>query len=111
MKESVRWTARDNGHTEEIIRHLITLEETLNISMDEEINWLQELENRFRAYKFQIGDVLKKKGKGYLFQIDNIKGGFYISNHKHGGHFHFSEEDSWEFYYRADPSTRIKTLE
>ena len=42
------WTARDQGHVDEITTNLTTLAEEYNLNLDEELEWLKELKDRIK---------------------------------------------------------------
>lgn len=49
VKNKNKWTARDNGHIEEIITHLSHVEKECFITLSDEKNWLRTLKDRMEG--------------------------------------------------------------
>ena len=59
---------------------------------------------------FKTGDVIRKKGKDFTFNVDRIQGGFYHCDHNSGAFFPIEEQNDWELV-EQNPTIEFKSAE
>ena len=80
-------------------------------SLEETLTWLEKQGEQKEIETtpiFRIGDILKRKGKDYIFIVDRIQGGYYHCDHNAGAFFPIEKQDNWELVEQK-PTDKIET--